>query len=64
MKTKTNKIMYRSKKDQMLGGICAGISKEFGVNVTILRIVWGFVALMYGIGFILYFILWVLLPSK
>jgi phage shock protein C len=56
--------MYRSKKDQMLGGICAGMAREFGINVTILRIIWGFVALMYGIGFILYFILWALLPEK
>jgi phage shock protein PspC (stress-responsive transcriptional regulator) len=41
-----------------------GIGRHFDLNVTILRIVWVLLFLFYGIGGILYLVLWALMPNE
>lgn len=57
--------LYRSRDDRMLGGVCGGLAKSFGVDATILRIalvaaiVFGF-----GLGAVAYAAAWVLMPEE
>lgn len=59
------KRLYRSSKDRMLGGVCAGIADYFSVDPTIVRLLWVFITLAsWGAGLILYIIAWVIIPEK
>ena len=57
-----NKKLYRSRKNQMIGGVCAGLAEYFEINLTLLRIVWLALSFLYGIGFFLYLVFLIVLP--
>ncbi|NSW52727.1 MAG: PspC domain-containing protein [Anaerolineae bacterium] len=59
-----NKKLYRSRTDRMLGGVCAGLADFFGLDPSIMRLI--FVALLLGasFGFWLYIILWIVVPEE
>ena len=60
----TNRRLYRSRNDKMVGGVCAGLADYFNIDPTIVRIL---VALLFfgaGIGFLPYIILWVVVPEE
>jgi phage shock protein PspC (stress-responsive transcriptional regulator) len=55
---------YRSADDKMVAGVCGGLAEEFGIPAALVRL--GFALstiLMGGMGFILYAILWVVMPA-
>lgn len=57
--------LRRSRTDRMLGGVCGGLAKSLGVDVTLLRI--GLVALTVlgaGTGAVLYVAAWILAPEE
>jgi phage shock protein C len=59
------KRLYRSKKDQKIGGVCGGLGEYFNIDPTIVRIIFVVLALPGGFpGIIPYFILWVVVPEK
>lgn len=47
----------------MLGGVCAGIGPAYDVDVTLLRLAFVALALLGGVGIVLYVALWLLLPA-
>ncbi len=48
---------------KMIAGVCAGLAREFGVPVTVLRLAFVLGTLFGGgIGIILYLVLWVVMP--
>ena len=55
---------YRDKVNGKVCGVCAGISDYFGVDVTIIRIVFVAAAMLTGIGIPLYFIAAWIAPVK
>lgn len=57
-------LLRRSKSDRVLGGVCGGMGRYFGVDPIWLRI--AFVALVIGggSGFVLYVIAWILIPEE
>lgn len=57
------KKIYRSESDRMIAGICGGIGEYFDIDPTLVRIIFAFF-LLSGSGFILYIILWVVIPSQ
>lgn len=57
------KKIYRSESDRMIAGICGGIGEYFDIDPTLVRIIFAFI-LLSGSGFILYIILWVVIPSQ
>lgn len=59
-----NSNLYRDKDEGMIGGVCAGLSEAFKIDVTILRIIVGALVFLYGTGLGLYILLWILLPDK
>ena len=49
----------------MLGGVAAGLASYFGIDVTIVRLVWILLLVPGGLpGFVPYVILWVIMPSE
>jgi len=53
--------LYRSVDDRMIGGVCSGLANYFGIDPTILRIVF---VLLFGVLFWVYIILWIVVPAK
>ncbi|MFA6005564.1 MAG: PspC domain-containing protein [Patescibacteria group bacterium] len=62
--TKTSNRLYRSESDRMIGGVCAGIADYFGVDASLIRILFITITLFGGSGVLLYFILWVVIPLE
>ena len=56
--------LYRSTKNCVIGGVCAGVANFFDLDVKLVRIVWLVAALFAGVGALLYLILFLLLPKK
>ena len=57
------KKLFRNPDDQVIGGVCGGIAAYFGLDVTLVRIL--FVASIFfgGAGFIAYIVLWIITPA-
>ena len=57
------KRLFRNPNDKILGGVCSGLAKYFGGDVTLWRIVLVALFLFHGVGLIAYIIMWFLLPE-
>ncbi|MDO4662908.1 MAG: PspC domain-containing protein [Tissierellia bacterium] len=58
------KKLYRSEDDKMLCGVCGGIAEYFGIDSTIIRILWVILALIFGSGVIAYIIAALVIPKR
>ena len=52
----------RSGSDQKIAGVCAGVANYFGIDPTIVRVIWDVLAFCYGAGIVAYIILWIIAP--
>lgn len=50
-------------KNKVLAGVCAGIAERFGIDPTLVRVVWAIAVIFAGLGLWLYLILWLLMPA-
>ncbi len=57
------KRLYRSRTDRQLAGVCGGLAEYFGVDPTIVRVLFVALALLGGPGLILYIILALIMPE-
>ena len=55
--------LYRSRKDRMLFGVCGGLGKFFGIDPTIIRIIFVLLAFT-GFGILAYIIIAVIAPLE
>lgn len=58
------KKLRRSRDDKMIGGVAAGTAKFFDIDVTVVRVVWALSAVFIGFGFLLYLIMWIVVPEE
>ena len=59
------KKLTRSRSDKKLAGVCAGLANYFGLDVTIVRIIYVCATLFTAFaGGILYIILMILMPEE
>jgi phage shock protein C len=56
------KRLMRSSLDKKIGGVCAGVADYFDLDPTIVRVVWLLAVLFGGTGFLIYIVLWIVLP--
>ena len=49
------KRLYKS-NDRRIAGVCGGIAEYFGIDPTLVRLVWALVVFVGGTGLLLYFI--------
>ena len=56
------KKLFRNPNDQVLGGVSSGIAAYFGLDATVIRIL--FIASIFfgGAGFVVYIVLWIITP--
>jgi phage shock protein C len=54
--------LSRPMLDKKIAGVCAGFARYFGMDVTLMRILWVVAALFTGIGFIAYVVAWIAMP--
>lgn len=59
----STKKLVRDIKNKKLAGVCAGVAKYFGLDVTLVRIIWLVLALMGSLGLWIYLILMLVLPK-
>ena len=46
-----------------IGGVCAGFANYLDVDVTLMRLIWLCTAIFTGVGFIVYFVCWIVIPK-
>ncbi|WP_039658217.1 PspC domain-containing protein [Clostridium tyrobutyricum] len=56
--------LYKSDSNKMIAGVCGGVGEFFGIDATIIRIIWAFLALIFGSDILLYIICAILIPKK
>lgn len=61
-KQSRSRRIYRDTDDVVAGGVCSGISNYFGIDPLYLRLAWALSLFIFGFGFFLYIILWVIIP--
>lgn len=50
--------------DGIIGGVCAGLGRHFGVSANLIRVLWLVAVLLMGTGLLLYLALWWLIPHE
>lgn len=58
------KKLYRSTTEKIIFGVCGGIAEYFNVDPTWIRLVFVFMALAGGSGFLIYLILALVMPKN
>ena len=56
------KRLHRSNNNRILAGVCAGIAETYDLDPSIVRIIFGVVSCMSGIGIIAYIIAALVMP--
>jgi len=55
--------MYRDPDQRIIGGVCAGMGAYWHIEPWLVRVIFFILAMMGGLGILLYFILWVVIPE-
>ena len=61
--TETSKGFFRDTNHRFIGGVCSGLGNYLGLNRFLVRFLWILLSFFFGIGFFLYFILWIAVPK-
>ncbi|HEY7485533.1 MAG TPA: PspC domain-containing protein [Streptosporangiaceae bacterium] len=56
--------LYRPRNGRMIAGVCAGLARRFGVDANIVRLVAVLSCLLPGPQFVVYIVLWIMMPSE
>ncbi|HEU5416512.1 MAG TPA: PspC domain-containing protein [Streptosporangiaceae bacterium] len=60
-----SKVLYRPRDDRMIGGVCAGLARYTGMDVTMMRVIWAVVAVITGgAGVLAYLVTWIIMPDE
>ena len=58
------KRLYKSNKDIMIAGVCAGIAEYFNVDPTLIRLLWLIFGLTGGTGIFAYIVASIIIPRR
>lgn len=58
------KRLYKSRNDQKIDGVCAGIANFFGIDPTIVRLAWALFVIAAGSGILAYIVCALVLPRE
>ncbi|MFC4492767.1 PspC domain-containing protein [Streptomyces ovatisporus] len=56
--------LARPRQERMIGGVCAGLARRFGMKPNTMRLIFVLSCLLPGPQFLLYIALWILLPNE
>jgi phage shock protein PspC (stress-responsive transcriptional regulator) len=54
--------LYKIKEGAMLGGVCNGLAASFNLDVSIVRILFAVLTVMWGLGVLVYILMLILIP--
>ena len=57
------KRLYRDPDDVVIAGVCSGLAGYFGIDPVFVRLIFFLLIFANGIGFLAYFILWIVVPK-
>ena len=57
------KRLYKSTTDKKIFGVCGGLAQFFGVDPTIIRLIWAVLIFCAGTGLLAYIIAALVLPN-
>ncbi|GHB67249.1 PspC domain-containing protein [Persicitalea jodogahamensis] len=60
---KSIKKFYRDPDRKVIGGVAAGVASYFGVDIGVVRFLWVLSVFLFGTGFLIYIVLWIISPS-
>lgn len=57
--------IHRSTQNRMIAGVCGGLGESFGVDPTIIRLIWAILTLVTlgCLGIIIYFVAALIMPE-
>lgn len=58
------KKLYKAENGKKLFGVCAGFAEYFGLDVTLIRLIWIIASFIVGSGFLIYIICALIMPSE
>ena len=58
------KPLRLSKQKRKLGGVCAAFAESFGLDPTLVRIVWACSVIFAGTGVLAYLVCWLVIPNE
>lgn len=58
------KKLYKSNQNKTLDGVCGGIAEYFGIDPTVVRLIWALFSLMGGCGILAYIIAAIIIPRN
>jgi phage shock protein C len=59
----TTNRLTRSATDSMIGGVCGGLARYFGIDSTIVRLIF-VLAVLSGLSPLIYVVLWIIMPKE
>ena len=62
--SEATKKLYRSRTERWFAGVCGGLGTYFGIDPTLVRVLFVIFALTFGSGLLIYLILWLLIPNE
>jgi len=62
----TSNPLRRSRRHEVLGGVCGGLAEWLGWDVTLVRILYVVVSILSAAfpGILVYVVLWILMPKR
>lgn len=58
------KRLLRNTSDRWIGGVCSGLADYFGIDATLVRILFVASILLPGPQLLLYLVLWLVIPQR
>ncbi len=59
-----NQRLRRPVDDRVIGGVCGAFARYFGIDSTLLRLVWVLFTVFAGIGLPIYLVAWWVIPDE
>jgi phage shock protein C len=56
--------LYRTRDGRIVAGVCSGLAVYFGVDATLVRLVFGVLSVFGGTGILLYLAGWLVIPDE
>ena len=58
------KTLHRSRRTKVLGGVAAGFAEYFGIDVTLVRLLFALLAVMVPTAILAYILAWIIMPEQ
>ena len=60
-----SKVLARPRNGRMLAWVCAAFAGYFGLDVTLVRVIWAVVSVITGgAGVLAYLVAWIIIPDE